>query len=218
MGVNKSYAVMLAEMSNAMNGAVNSEEIMSCLENYGYSIERINSEGIQPLADVNRLFAMQQKEYGEQYDANAAAMQLVDVVRTEYMEHLRIGRIALKGFPGALHSVSASGSRSRSITGFLKEARGFYINMLDQPRLQEAMARFNVSAEKLEAGLRRVEEVEKAYQAFLKEKGEAQDATIVRDTAFDQLYGWYSDFRAIARIALAGRPQLLEQMGFVVKR
>jgi len=214
----KSYANMLGEMSNAMNGALNSEEIIIRMERYGYTSERITEEGLNRLDNVHQLFALQRKEYGEQHDANAVSTDLQNETRSAYMDHVRLSRIALKNFPGALHSISATGSRKRSVAGFLKEARTFYLNMLDQPRLLEAMERFNITAEELQAGLDRVDKAEKSYQVFLKEKGEAQDSTIVRDEAFDELYNWYSEFRAVARIALADRPQLLEKMGIIVKR
>ncbi|MDR2929116.1 MAG: hypothetical protein LBV41_13095 [Cytophagaceae bacterium] len=214
----KSYDAMLAEMSNALNGALNSSDILGRLERYGITADIIRTTGLEPLENVKHLFAVQKREQGEQIGANVSSTQAINEARSNYMVHLQVARIAFKEHPGALLSVSATGSRKRSISGFLKEAREFYTNILEQPRLLGLIARFNITDDNLKVGLTSLTIAEKAHQAYLKEKGEAQEATIARDEAFDSLYSTYSDFRAIARIALADTPQLLEQMGIVAKR
>ncbi|NEP46299.1 MAG: hypothetical protein F6K35_46720, partial [Okeania sp. SIO2H7] len=50
-----------------------------------------------------------------------------------------------------------------------------------------------------------------------KEKGEAQQATKTRDEALDALDDWLGDFLAIAEVALADKPQLLEALGVLVR-
>ena len=62
-----------------------------------------------------------------------------------------------------------------------------------------------------------IPEVEAARAAYLKEKGESQDATTIKDTAFAKLDDWMSEFYAVARIALEDNPQLLEALGLIVK-
>ena len=68
---------------------------------------------------------------------------------------------------------------------------------------------------KIETGKTLLEETESANAAQKKEKGEAQQATLERDKAVDNLEDWLSDFIAIARIALEEKPQLLEKLGII---
>lgn len=46
----------------------------------------------------------------------------------------------------------------------------------------------------------------------MKEKGESQDATKLKDTAFGELDDWMREFYAVAKIALEDNPQLLESL------
>lgn len=51
----------------------------------------------------------------------------------------------------------------------------------------------------------------------LREKGESQDATKLKDTAFIELDDWMSEFYVVAKIALEDNPQLLESLGKFVR-
>lgn len=55
------------------------------------------------------------------------------------------------------------------------------------------------------------------YLKQLKEMGEAQKATGVKNEAVDALKDWMSDFISVSRIALEDSPQELEILGIVVK-
>jgi hypothetical protein len=59
--------------------------------------------------------------------------------------------------------------------------------------------------------------VEIARSAYLREKGESQDATQLKDKAFANLDDWMSEFYAVAKIALEDSPQLLESLGKLVR-
>jgi hypothetical protein len=79
------------------------------------------------------------------------------------------------------------------------------------------MAQYKYTVERLNKEFQDIAEVERLHSIQLKEKGIAQQSTLERDEAFDALYKWYSKFRAIARIALYEKPQLLESLGIVKK-
>ena len=79
----------------------------------------------------------------------------------------------------------------------------------------KALAKFGLNQKKLKEGQAQVNEVEVKLSAQLKEKGEAQNVTQLRDEAFDTLQDWMSDFIAISRIALEEQSQYMEMMGIV---
>jgi hypothetical protein len=88
---------------------------------------------------------------------------------------------------------------------------------LDTPDALDTLRCFGVTSEQLKEEWQQVQQVEDAHSLQLKGKSEAQQATLDRDKAFDDLCNWYSDFRAIARIALYDKPQLLEALGIIKK-
>ncbi len=61
-----------------------------------------------------------------------------------------------------------------------------------------------------------VRQVVVASAAQDKERGEAQEATLLRDAKLDELDQWVSDYKKIAQVAVSDSPQQLEQLGWVV--
>jgi len=62
-----------------------------------------------------------------------------------------------------------------------------------------------------------VKAVAALHSKRLQESGFAQQSTVERDRLVDELCSWYSDFRAIARVALYEHRQWLEALGIVVR-
>jgi hypothetical protein len=87
----------------------------------------------------------------------------------------------------------------------------------NNPEIQERMSRYGYTPERLQEEQQQVEEVARLHSQQLEETAGAQQSTQDRDQAFDELCDWYSDFRAIARVALYDKPQLLEALGIVKK-
>ena len=218
MGKNKSITESMAQIGLVINGTLSNPTILAAVEPFGYSEERIRTEGLAMYTQTQTEFLNFQKEYGEQYTAYGEMSELWDKNHNIYMPILKLSRIALKNQSGALRSLRATGSRNRSITGFISDAKILYGNLLSQPEFLDTMSRFGVTAATLTEAQEQLAVLERAHVKYFKEKGEAQDQTVKRDRMYDQLYDWYSDFRAVLRIALNDSEQMLEKLGIVVKR
>jgi hypothetical protein len=131
---------------------------------------------------------------------------------------LKVTRVAFHREPGKLQEFNATGERRRSMSGWLNDARILYTNLQQTPGALETMAQYGYTAERLlEEQQQQVEEVAQLHTKQLEETGAAQQSTQEKDKAFDELCNWYSDFRAIARVALYDKPQLLEVLGIIKK-
>jgi hypothetical protein len=203
-------------MENGILGALGNAEIQMMLNVYGYTPERIE-EGKQLLAAATRLMTSQVEEYSDQYSATGELGKRWTAAYAAYMVTVKVARVAFKGQPDKLARFNAIGKRHRSLSGWLRDARILYTNLLDTPDALNAMAGFGYSEERLRREQQEVNAVEALHSKRLGEKGEAQQATLDRDNALDNICDWYSNFRAIARIALYEKPQLLEALGIVKK-
>jgi hypothetical protein len=199
---------------NAISNAISQPVLKPYFDEYGYTAEKLQ-EGNELYQKAEEAHKIQKKEYGDQYEATSD----LDIAKANadkvYKRHLKIARIALGNEPGPVNALQLAGIRLRTLSGWLSQAKAFYANGIKDPAVLEALGKYNITKEKLEAGQALILECEDKYNKQLKEKGEAQTATKVRDNAVDELDKWMSEFTGIARIALEENPQYLEMLGIV---
>jgi hypothetical protein len=175
-------------------------------------LEALNALHAEALA----LTEQQQHEYGEQYAATDTVQQAWDTADAAYSTAVKIARIAFRGDEVARNALGLSGTRKRSLSGWLDQARRFYNNLLRTPGFITTMSAYTYDQAKLTAEANLVEATAAASEAQDKERGEAQEATKLRDAKLDELDQWLADYKVIAEVALAPSPQMLEQLGFGV--
>ena len=203
---------MLNDAQVAIENALNNPEILSALKDFGYTTARIQKgKALYNAAAAAQL--AQTAEAGEQIAATATVQDVWETAKKSYMRFLKIARIAFKRNAGISTQLDLSGTRKRTLSGWLAQANQFYANALTNKTVLNGLKEFGTTEQKLKAGLAEVKAVEVANLAQEKEKGEAQAATQKRDAAIDELQDWLSDYLAIAKIALEENPQLLEGLG-----
>ena len=105
----------------------------------------------------------------------------------------------------------------RTYLRWFEAARKFYTAASENSGIQERLAELNITIEHLKEALNLIGEVESARSDWLREKGESQDATQLKDEAFNKIDDWMRRFYAVSRIALEDNPQLLEAVGKVIR-
>lgn len=129
-----------------------------------------------------------------------------------------MAKVALKDNASAQVALQMTGRRAVRTSKWLNQTKVFYNNLLANQEWLSAMASFGITAEMITAGLEEIKAVESYGEVILSEKGDAQNATIMRDNKLEELFEWVSDYEDIARVALMDQPQLLEKLGIVVKK
>lgn len=196
----------------AIENTLNNPNLRARLGEFGYDRQRL-FQGKALLEDALQAQLHQQTEYGDQANATADLQKARATAENSYMRLVKVARIALKDNPGALVRLGLNGKRKRSLSGWLLQAQQFYAGVQTAPELMAALGQYGITRSKLIAAEADMTAVIAANQLQEKEKGDAQTATKTRDAALDALADWFSDFLAIARIALEGNPQMLEAIG-----
>lgn len=199
----------LAAIETGLNAPTTIPEIGTLLAPFGYDSARI-AEGQQMLAEAQSLVQQQRVEYGEQYEATEAVQQTWDAAKAVYAPTVAIGRVALKKEAAVDTALGLKGRRKRTLSGWIDQANTFYTNLLANAAWVTEMAKFNRPQPTLEAEQALVQALVAANLDQEKEKGEAQAKTRERDAKLEELYDWYSDYREIAEVALAGHPEWIE--------
>jgi hypothetical protein len=203
----------LLDAQLAIDNSLNNPVILDAVTLFGYDQARL--QAARALYDeVQALVAAQKREYGEQYEATAVVQSAWDTADLAYKNALKIARIVFRDSVKAQAALQLGGSRKKSLSGWIGQATTFYTNLLNNPDLLAAMTPYTYDQAKVTAEFALVQAVVNANAAQEKERGEAQEATKVRDAKLDELDQWLSDYKAIASVALTDSPQRLEQIGF----
>jgi hypothetical protein len=205
----------LSEAQIAITNMRASAELQAALAAYGYTSERIHQGEL--LRDrANAQYRQKITAYGSLRSAADALTSAERQAQATYMRHVKIARVALEGDRGALQALHLIGPRKRTLAGWLAQAQQFYATALADVSIQRRLASFSLSGGMLEDGAHQIEAVAARHAGRSQQRGNAQNATSVRNAALSDLDTWMRDLKIIARVALKDRPQLLEQIGMTV--
>lgn len=191
-------------------------ELKTELAEYGYDEAKI-AEGKALYNEARKTFDANVKETREESSASLAFQEKYQNVQKMYATHRKKARIVFEDNEDALRQLKLKGGAARAIATSMEEMRAFYLLLDTTPSLLTPLKQLKVTEQEVKNQLEELPEVEKAYAAYLQEKGESQQATRDKNKAFEALDKWASKFYKVAKIALEDRPQLLEILGKSVR-
>lgn len=186
------------------------------LAEYGYDDAKI-SEGKALYDKARQTFDVNTKETREESVASLAFQEIYQKTLENYATDRKKARIIYEDNEEASLSLSLKGRTSRIIAKAIEEMRAFYQALDTSESLLTPLAQLKITSERVKFQLKNIEETDKKYADYLKEKGESQQATRDKNNAFEALDKWVAKFFKIAQIALEDRPQLLESLGKLVR-
>ena len=190
----------------ALDAALNNQLILDTLAAHGYTASRL-MQGQALIVEAQTRYEEQRKLKGEQLAATDARNAARATAHGVYMRHVEIARVALRNDRGTAEMLDLSATRRRELASWLLQTRQFYANTLNNPDVVSALECYGVTRQLLEGGRALVNAVLASHVTQQQRKSAAEAATRARKAAFAALDRWMRDFKAIARVALAGQPE-----------
>lgn len=211
-----SEAETLEQYRVALDNAVNQPEIASTMAEFGYDEAMIN-EGKILLTKTREAFDFNKKEDDETTESYSNFATSKEILTKSYILHRKKAKVIFKNEPTSLSKLALTGSLPTSYINWLETVKKFYAVASTDTTIQSKLLRLKVTPEEITNAFGFISNLEETRAIYLREKGESQDATKIKDKAFAAIDTWMSEFYAVARIALEDSPQLLESIGKFVR-
>ncbi len=210
---NLSLAALLSRARTAFTNAA-APDVQAALAPYGLDAERLAD--LLALVDTAEARAgAQATEIGEQYTATARVGEARGALDALLGRHRQLARLAHRRGTPAYRALALDGRVADAHDALAAQADTFYRVLATTPDLAAPLAPLRVDAAAIAEGQGAVERLRTALAEQARETGEAQQATAARETAVGALRGAFSDFVAVAKIALADTPQMRERLGLL---
>lgn len=211
-----STAAVLDRYSTALVNVENQPQINAAMAELGYDAAVI-AVGKRLLEAANLAVMTNYTETNEALQAYDAFAGVKNELDKEYTLLRKKARVVFSKEPLVLGYLAVSGEKAAAYNNWLGDIRKFCTGLLADAALLDKMARLKVDKAQLEATLRKCARLDELRAAWLREKGESQNATVMKDEALMRLDDWMREFYAVSRIALDENPQLLEAIGLFVR-
>ena len=211
-----SEAEVLEQYRVSFENVEKQSEIATIMAEFGYD-ETLLTEGKTLLTKTRAAFDFNKKEDDETSEAYKNFTTLKENLATTYTLHRKKAKVIFRKESTTLNKLSLSGSLPTAYIKWLETVKKFYAVASADSDIQSKLVRLKITTEELNGTIELITNLELARAEYLREKGESQDATKLKDKAFGEIDDWMSEFYAVAKIALEDNLQLLESLGKFVR-
>ena len=162
------------------------------------------------------LVNQQKKEYQEQNQAYDKFYLEKDEAEINFDRTLKLVKVLARNDKDLQNRLGLQNSKVYAIAQWIETAIDFYNRLLNESAFLPKLARFKLSTDRLNAEKTAIETLKELRNQATIEKGQAQEATRLRNEKLAELDDYCTELKGIAEIALEKKPQLLEQLGIVV--
>jgi len=206
----------LQSMDIAIENAKAQAQIAAALSKYKFGTDELD-KGRVLLESAKQSFHNNSKETVESKNAYRLFSEKRELLHSEFVSYRNIAKVIFRKDPNIVDLLSLTGAIPEAYATWLEYVKRFYKNSLTNETVTAGFVDFGITTEALTQASENLTAVEDLRRDYMRERGESQDATKLKDESFQKAEEWLSDFFFVARIALADNLQLLESLGKVVK-
>src|SRR5690554_576405 len=209
--INSKLDAYRALISNSRN-----EELGPMLATYGVDAAYLD-EGEALYQETMRLMELQRKEYQEEREGFDLFFARKDGVEKNFQNTRDLARELSKNDPDLQDRLKFSPMSRLPMGDWIQAGIDFYDSLLRESAFLERLARFNVAVDRLNNEKQELEALRQLRARTLVEKGQAQEATRLRNQKLEELEDYCRLLKTLAGLALEHRPQLMESLGVLVR-
>ena len=163
------------------------------------------------------LFDQQKKEYQQQSLAYDKFYVEKDTAEVNYKRTLKLVKVLSRSDQDLQNRLGLQNGKVYAIEQWIEEAVDLYNRLLNESEFLTKLEKFKVTTDQLNAEKTAIDDLKDLRNQAVLEKGQAQEATRLKNEKLDQLEDYCTELKAIAEIALEEKPQLLEKLGILVR-
>ncbi len=196
----------------AISNSLSDPEIQSLVAQFGYPANKLN-EGKALYDCALSAVNAEKATAGARQEATRTLAQAEESARDAYQALAKVARAIFGRDKAQLNTLGLNGSTPKDTAGFLAAA----YTLFDNARTLPALADYGYDSPKLQSERLKIAAYDTANQQQEAAKGAAQQATREQDAALPTLNAWTAQYLKIAKVALSGKPQLLEKLGVLAR-
>lgn len=197
---------------------VHTEDIRPVVEPYGIT-EELVADARAKRDRLRRLNEDRAEVWGRARSQTAEIDALAETIRATLVRHVRLARVAFDPETEPHSRLRLNEAVTQIREQWLPFARAFYRTLQENEPLGPPLAALNVTPEAVASQAEAIATMTAMISDREATDGQAQELTVERNRAWQDLNDLIARMRELSSVAAdaAGRPQMMEQLGFTVR-
>jgi len=175
------------------------------------------TQGIALYTETTDLVDTQKKEYQEQSLAYDNYFVAKDAADDNYTRTYKLVKVMSRNDKDLQNRLKIGSEKSTAIEGWIEDGIDFYNLLQNETAFLAPLVKFKLTANRINAEAKALQDLKTLRNQATQEKGQAQEATRLRNENLDDLADYCTELKALAQLALESQPQLLEKLGVLVR-